>query len=95
MKDVSELKSVWVFSGVKASFPAAVFSDLETAQAWIAKGQLSGTLSEYPLDESVYDWCIRLGHFKPRRPEQASPEFVQRFSSASQEHFHYTAGQLD
>jgi hypothetical protein len=92
---MNELNSVWVFCGAKASFPAAVFTTREAADAWIAQALLSGTLTEYPVNESVYDWCLRLGYFKPKTPQQASPEFIQRFSSAAQEHFHYTAGRLD
>lgn len=80
---------VWVFNGAGATFPSAVFSSLEAAEAWIKLHGLKGTLTAYPLDESAYDWAIRMGYFKPKSAAHRSPEFIQKFSSASQEHFHY------
>lgn len=88
----SELASVWVFNGDKGRFPSAVFSSRARAEEWIATHALTGTLTEYPLDEGVYQWCLEKGYFKPKRPDQQTPEFIQNFSSASQQHEHYEGG---
>ena len=37
-------------------------------------------------------WAIEQGSFHPRTPEQQAPDFIQRFSSASQQHHHYQDG---
>ena len=86
------MDSVWVFNGVRGRFPAAVFSTIDKANAWISEHRLSGTLTEYPIDVAVYEWAIASGAFKPKRPDQSEPQFIQRFSSASQRHFHYENG---
>jgi uncharacterized protein (DUF433 family) len=83
------LTFVWVFDGHNARFPSAVFSTFEVANEWITDNSLSGVLTKYPVDISVFDSCIKLGLFKPKREEHFSPEFIQRFSSAHQEHYHY------
>lgn len=80
---------VWVFNGAKSSFPSGVFNSREKAEQWIAEYKLEGTLTLYPLDSSVYDFAIANGWFRPKSPHQSLPEFIQRFTSASQEHFHY------
>jgi hypothetical protein len=86
------MESVWVFNGAGAHFPAGVFTTRDRAEAWIAAHKLSGTLTEYPLDVGVYDWALARGVFRPHGDEQSSADFIQRFSSASQEHHHYDAG---
>ncbi len=83
---------VWIFTGPRAQFPAGVFTQLEIAEKWILENRLSGTLTAYPLDVGTYDWAISIGYFAPKRDDQRTPEFIQRFSSASQEHFHYENG---
>jgi hypothetical protein len=84
-----DLTSVWVFNGERATFPSGVFTSKDRAEEWIRANELSGTLTEYPLDISVYEWVIRKGYFKPKREDQRSAEFIQRFSSAYQDHYHY------
>jgi len=90
------MNNIWIFVGLhgerNASFPSGAFSSFETADGWIRENKLSGTLTEYPIDVGVYDWAIANGRFKPKRPDQASPEFVQRFTTASQQHYHYENG---
>jgi hypothetical protein len=86
------MQSVWVFNGIGASIPAGVFTSRPTAEAWIAAHHLSGTLTEYPLDVGVYDLALQRGWFTPRGDDQKSPEFIQRFTSASQQHHHYQDG---
>jgi hypothetical protein len=83
---------VWVFSGEGGTFPSGVFRTKELAEAWIAKHQLSGVLTCYPLDTGVYDWAIARNLFQPKRAEHASAQFIQTFSSANQEHIHFEKG---
>jgi hypothetical protein len=82
---------VWVFNGDN-SFPSGVFSSRENAERWISEQRLSGTLTKYPVDVPVYDWAIANGAFKPKRADQREPRFIGRFSSAREEHYHYTDG---
>jgi hypothetical protein len=42
-----------------------------------------------PLDTGIYDWAIENGFFSPKRNEQKLGEFVQTFTSAYLEHYHY------
>jgi hypothetical protein len=92
MARIDDYPSVWVFIGTNGTFPAGVFSTRETAEAWITSSRVLGTLTRYPIDLSAYDWCLQYGFFKPKRAEQRAPEFIQKFSSASQDHFHYENG---
>jgi hypothetical protein len=85
----NDLKQVWVFNGARNHFPSAIFTERRLAEAWIQKNQLEGTLTAYPLNISIYDWAIEKGYFTPKNEEQASPNFIAKFSSASQEHYHY------
>ena len=78
---------VWVFSGEGSQFPSAVFSNRAAAEAWIGLHALTGVLTAYPLDEGAYDWAVRQGLFTPKKT--ITPQFVGRFTSASQEHYHY------
>ena len=84
--------NVWVFNGNGGVFPGGVFSKKETADAWIAKHKLSGTLTQYPVDEGIYDYSLANGNFTIKREDQTKPAFIQRFSSASLAHFHYIDG---
>ena len=83
------IESVWVFVGDKGRFPSAVFSSREKAEAWIAAQALSGTLTRYPVDQSAYEWAIAQGFFTPRQDRHQTARFIQNFSSAYQEHYHY------
>jgi hypothetical protein len=92
MARIDDYPGVWVFTGAGGNFPAGVFSTKEAAEAWIISRKVSGTLTRYPLDVSSYDWCLQHGFFKPKRDEQRTPEFIQKLSSARQDHFHYESG---
>lgn len=87
-----KLLTVFVFCGTGSSFPSGVFIDRDSAENWIRKHKVSGTLSEYPVGTGAYDWAVEKGHFKPTRPEHESPKFIGRFSSASLWHTHYEDG---
>lgn len=80
---------LWVFMGVGGNHPCGVFSSKEKAQAWISKWKVCGTLTAYPLDKSLYEWAVKYGHFTPSLPHHSEPAFVQKFSSAYAEHYHY------
>lgn len=84
--------AVWVFKGEGASHPAAVFSSLELAEAWIKDSGVSGILTHYPIDVSVYDWATQNKCFTPNEPHQRAPQFIGRFSSAYLDHYHYSDG---
>ncbi|MCZ2343189.1 MAG: hypothetical protein LC104_15555 [Bacteroidales bacterium] len=83
---------VWVFNGSGGAFPSTVFTTILLAENWIAEHKLSGTLTWYPLNIAVYDWTIRAKCFYPHEDHQKTPEFIQRFSSAHAEHYHYENG---
>jgi hypothetical protein len=84
---------VWIFVGTGAAFPSGAFTSRHLAEAWIAKGHLSGTLTAYPLDEGVFDWALRTGAVTGRARDRGDePRFVGGFTSAVQEHYHYTDG---
>jgi hypothetical protein len=83
------MNTIWVFNGSRAQFPSGVFTQREIAEQWIHENRLNGTLTAYPLDIGTFDWAVSKGYFTPKRDDQRSSEFIQRFSSASQEHYHY------
>ncbi|MBF9263997.1 DUF7710 domain-containing protein [Paracidovorax cattleyae] len=85
-------ETIWIFNGENSNFPSAVFSRIELAEEWIAKYKLNGVLTSYPIDQSVYDWAIINGYFIPKNEKEISPQFIGKFSSASQEHIHYENG---
>lgn len=84
--------SVWVFCGDGATLPSAVFSDLSIAEQWIQQYSLSGILTRYPINRSVYDWAIDQGFLHLSKPHQSLPAFVGRFTSAYLEHHHFENG---
>lgn len=70
--------------------PSGIFQSDSDAIGWITTNRLSGTLTEYPVGISVYDWVISHGYMKPR--ENPSAKFLESFSSASMRHFHFEHG---
>ena len=85
-------ESVWVFHGDGATFASGVFSDYAQAEGWINKHKLSGMLTEYPLNQGAYDWCVEKEYFTPKKPPHYEGKFIGRFTSASQEHFRFEGG---
>ena len=83
---------MWVVQGSRASFPSAIFSSKEKAVQWIEKYKISGMLSKYPIDISIYDWTIMKGFFKPKRDDQTTPDFIQSFSTVYIEDSQYVDG---
>jgi hypothetical protein len=86
---------IWVFSGDNSKLPSAVFTEKEKAEEWIKKYTLSGMLTAYPVNKGTYDWAISHNYFNPKKEHETSAEFIQRFSSALQEHHHYENGVLE
>lgn len=77
------MKNVFVFNGNKGGFPSGVFSSKAKAEEWIEKYNLSGVLTEYPVDISVYDWRKEQGY------TGKSDQDIANFSSAHLAHWHY------
>lgn len=92
MKEHTQEKWIWVFHGDSASFCSAAFDDKALALDWIKREAVSGMLTRMPLNMSAYAWATREGHFTPKREDQKTPAFMQRFTSASLEHEHYKDG---
>jgi len=91
MKEFGE-PYVWVFNGTTARFASAVFTTKEKAERWIAEHGLSGTLTAYPLDISVYDWVIKHDFWAPKRDDQKTADAIANFHSAYTDHDHYEDG---
>lgn len=83
---------VWVFNGAGGHFPSAIFEEKSAAEDWISERRLTGVLTKYPVGVSVYQWALESGVFEVKREKESSPEFIQTFSSAAQEHMHYENG---
>jgi hypothetical protein len=88
----SQITHVWIFNGEQSHLPSAVFLNLELAETWIKEKEVSGILTAYPINTSVYEWAIQNGVFSPKHSYQNLPKFIQRFTSASLEHYHYENG---
>lgn len=84
------ITDAWVFVGVNAQFPAAVFTTRAIAETWISRTRVSGTLTAYPLDISAYDWAVQNGYFSAEK--EMSPTKLAKFASGAQEHYHYEDG---
>jgi hypothetical protein len=89
------MNEVWVFHGAGRRFTSGGFTSRPQAEEFMSRYQLSGILTKYPLGISAYDWAQQKGLFQPSKPEQYTTGFIQRFSSASQEHYHYEDGKHD
>jgi hypothetical protein len=88
----SDVPGVWIFVGEYADFPSGAFTSYEKAREWIKRNRVSGVVTWYPLDEGTYEWAIRNDIFAPKRPDQETPGFIGRFSSAAQDHYHFYDG---
>ena len=87
---------VWIFSCSAGRFPGGAFTDLDLAKAWIARHNLTGVLTAYPLNEGCFDWAVTndCTNLKPDKLpiKAADPGFVGSFTSASLEHLHFEQG---
>lgn len=86
-------KFVWVFKGAGNSvFPSAIFTTKSEAENWIKENVLSGVLTKYPLDISLYDWSIKNEYFRPKNDFQKNAKTIGSFNSAYLEDYHYIDG---
>ena len=84
---------IWLFQGEGGRFASGAFTTREKAEAWIAERRLSGALTAYPVDEGCFEWARRVGAVTGRaRDRGEDPALVGSFTSAVQDHFHYTNG---
>lgn len=84
---------VWLFNGETSHFPSAVFLSFTRALNWIERYSLTGTLTRYPLDKSVFDWAVENDFYQPNSTcRKCGPKTVANFSSAYLEHFHFKDG---
>lgn len=87
---------VWVFNGSGRRYPnlpSALFLSRQDAEKWIGQYSVSGLLTRYPLNTSVYDWAIEQEFFRPSKKQHTESQFIENFSSAHLEHYHYESGQ--
>ena len=83
---------VWIFHGEGAQFACAAFASKASAISWISSAGVTGVLTAYRIGISAYDWATERGVFSAKRDDQRSAKFVQRFTSASQDHHHFEDG---
>ncbi len=86
---MTDSKHIWIFHGSGGRFASGVFENKELAETWVKKYHLQGILTKYLINEGVYDWANRSQYFKPSKAAHLSSDFIQKFSLASQEHYHY------
>jgi len=89
------MKWAWIFQGEGARVCSAAFSSQKRAEDWIRMHSLTGTLRRFPIDISVYDYAIEEGFFKPTTQDKKSGAFMQSFTSAYLEHYHYENGKSE
>jgi hypothetical protein len=88
------MEEVWVFHGAGGRFTSGVFASQAQAEAFIERYRLAGTLTKYPVGISAYDWALQEKLFEPKQPQHYEAGFIQRFTTACQEHYHYDADEL-
>ncbi len=86
---------IFVFVGDNSRMPSGIFTEYVKAENWITQNSLSGSLNKLPLDIGLYDWAISEGYFKPKNDYQREAKFIQRFTSASVEHWHFEGGKKE
>jgi hypothetical protein len=60
------MQHVWIFTGIEGrGFPGGVFLDRETAEEWIRKHRLWGTLTLYAVNVGNYEHASQRG----RKPQ--------------------------
>jgi hypothetical protein len=91
----SQIVDIWIFHGAGGRFSSGAFTTKEKAEDWISRHNLTGILTKYPLDDGVYDWAVNNEFFEIKKEEHLNPDFIQKFTTASQEHYHYEDGNLD
>jgi len=82
---------LWVFHGEGAKFAVSVYDTVDEAERNILENGMSGVLTAYPKNETVYEYCVRKGLFKPK--SEKTGKLIQRFTSAYLDHFHFENGE--
>ncbi len=88
------MNEAWVFHGAGGRFTSGVFASQAQAEAFIHRYQLTGCLTKYPVGISACDWAVQQQLFEPKKPEPYEAGCTQRFTTASQEHYHYDPDDL-
>jgi len=92
-----ENKAVWVFNSPSSRLSGGIFEQLELAEEWIKRNNLTGVLTKYPLNTGTLDWAIENNavNIKAEKLKEKvkDPDFIGGFTSASMEHYHYENGQ--
>ena len=87
-----EQEYVYVFMGENSIVPSGIYKTYNKANEWIEKNSLSGGLHKLPIDISLYDWATKQDYFTPKTESQSGPKFIQTFSCASVDHWHFEDG---
>ncbi|WP_223649392.1 DUF7710 domain-containing protein [Hymenobacter psoromatis] len=88
------MNEVWVFHGAGGRFTSSVFASQAQAEEFIQRYRLTGCLTKYPVGISVYDWAVKEQLFEHKKPAHYEAGFIQRFTTASQEHYYYDPDDL-
>jgi hypothetical protein len=89
-----DLPQVWVFHGEDARFASGVFENREAALHWVARHQLTGIVTQYPLGTGCYDLALAQGRLHPTKPHHGTPAHIAGFSPAGP-HVHVRNGHPD
>jgi hypothetical protein len=85
---------MYVFTGNKSIFPVGIFNEFELASQNIEKYKLSGILTKYPININLYEWALDNNFLEIKNESQKNPKFIEQFSCASTEHYHFEEGYL-
>lgn len=90
--NTKETNFIYIFSGEGSHFPSGVFTSFKEANNWIMSKKLTGCLNELPINIPLYDWAIQEDFFKPSKEYQKESKFIQNFTCASIDHWHFEEG---
>lgn len=90
---MTKVHGVYIFHGAGARFATAVYETVEQATADIARHGMSGVLTWYPVGKTDYNHVVDEGLFAAK--DHADGKFVQSFTSAFLDHYHFEDGKTD
>lgn len=88
-----QLEYLWIIQSCENQNIIGCFTEKQAAEKHIHQHQLKCTLTQYPIDISVYDWAIAHQYWTPKSDLQKSSKFKERFNSAYLDHDHYGQNQ--
>lgn len=95
---MKEYQFVWVFNNNKSNFSGGIFLSKDLAETWISRYNLTGILTQYPLNIGVLDYLIKedLVGMRNETIERVKndPNKIGGFTSASLIHYHYENGDI-